>query len=43
MQETCLYEVELPGDEITQLAAIIIAKSMYAQCNVDKNEYLLLE
>ena len=29
--------------EITEFAANIIAESMYAQCNVDGNEYLLLE
>ena len=29
--------------EITELAANIFAESMYTQCDVDKNEYLLLE
>ena len=28
---------------MTELVANIIAESMYAQCNVDGNEYLLLE
>ena len=28
---------------MTELAANIIAESMYAQCDVDGNEYLLLE
>ena len=41
--ETHLYEVEFPGEEITELAANIIEESMYAQCNVDGNEYLLLQ
>ena len=41
--DTCLYEVEFPGGEMTELVANIIAESMYAQCDVDGNEYLLLE
>ena len=38
--DTCLYEVEFPRVEMTQLAVNIIAESMYAQCNVDGNEYI---
>ena len=41
--DTHLCEVEFPGGEITELTAIIIAESMYAQCDVDGNDYLLLE
>ena len=41
--DTCLYEVEFPGGQVTELAANIIAESMYAQCGVGRNEYLLLE
>ena len=41
--DTHLYEVEFPGREMTELAANIIAESMYAQCDIDGNEYLLLE
>ena len=41
--DTCLYEVAFPGEKITELAANIIAESMYAQCDVNGNEYLLLE
>ena len=41
--DTCLYEVKFPGGEITELAVNIIAESMYAQCDVDGNEYILLE
>ena len=41
--DTCLYEVEFPGGEITELAANMIAESMYAQCDVNRNLYLLLE
>ena len=40
---TCLYEVEFPGGEMTELAPNIIPESMYTQCDVDRNEYLLLE
>ena len=40
---TCLYEVEFPWGEMTELASNIIAESMYAQCDVNRNEYLLLE
>ena len=41
--ETCLYEVEFPGENITELAANMVAESMYAQCVVDGNVYLFLE
>ena len=36
----CLYEEEFLEGEITELAANIIAESMYAQCVGDRNEYL---
>ena len=41
--DTCLYEVELPRGEISELADNMIEESTYAQCDVDGNEYLLLE
>ena len=41
--ETHLYEVEFPGGEMTELVANIIAESIYTQCDVNGNEYLLLE
>ena len=41
--DTCLYEVEFLGEEMTELSANIISKPMYAQCNVNRNKYLLLE
>ena len=41
--DTHLYEVEFPWGESTELVANIIAESMCAQCDVDGNEYLLLE
>ena len=40
--DTCFHAVEFPGGEITELAAITIVELMYAQCNIDGNEYLLL-
>ena len=35
--------MEFPGCEITDLAGNIIAESMYTQCDIDGNKYLLLE
>ena len=35
--------VKFPWGEMTELAANIIAESMYAQCDIDGNEYPLLE
>ena len=41
--DTCLHEVEFPGDEITELVADTTAESMYAECDVDWNKYLSSE
>ena len=41
--DTCVYEVAFSWGEITELAGNIIAESMYAQCDVDGDEYLYLE
>ena len=41
--DKCLYEVEFPGEDIIEFAANIIAELMYAQCDVDRNDHLLLE
>ena len=41
--DTCLYEVEFPWGEMTELAGNFIAISIYAQCDVNGNENLLLE
>ena len=38
-----LYEVEFSCGEMTDLAVNIIAESMYAQCDVGRNDSLLLE
>ena len=32
--DTHLYEVEFPGEDMTELAANIIAESIYAQCDI---------
>ena len=37
------YEVKLPGEEVIKLMANIIAELMYAQCDVNGNEYIMLE
>ncbi len=41
--DTRLYELEFLDGEVTLLMAIMVAQAMYVQCNVDGNEYLLLE
>ena len=41
--DTHLYQVEFPGGEMTELVVNIITESIYVQCDVDGNEYLLLE
>ncbi len=38
-----LYDAEFPNGKVTWLTTNMIAQAMYAQCNVDGNEYLLLE
>ena len=43
IMDTRLYQVEFIGFEVTELTANVIAESMYAQCDADKNEYLLLD
>ena len=41
--DICHYDVELPGVDITELAVNFIAVSMYAQVDMNGNEYLLLK
>jgi len=43
IKDTHTYEVEFPGEEITEMTANAIAEAMYAQCDDDGNEYLLLD
>ena len=37
------YQVEFPEGKVIELTTNVIAESMYAQCNSDGNEYLLLD
>ena len=41
--QECIYQVDFAGGEVTELIANVIAESMYAQCDPDGNEYLLLD
>ena len=38
-----MYQDEFAGGKVTELTTNIIAESMYAQCDIDGNEYLLLD
>ncbi|KAL7571623.1 hypothetical protein ACA910_011163 [Epithemia clementina (nom. ined.)] len=39
---TRLYEVEFPDGKVTEYAANILAQNMIAQCDLDSNQWLLL-
>ena len=41
--DTRMYQVEFTGGNVTESTANAIAESMYAQCNTEGNEYLLLD
>ena len=41
--DTRTYEVEFTGGKVTELIANFIAESIYAHCNLEVNEYLLLD
>ena len=43
MMDTRLYQVEFKGGKVTELTVNVFADSMYAQCDADRNEYLLLD
>ena len=36
-----MYQVEFAGGKVTKLTTNVIAESMYAKCDADRNEYLL--
>ena len=38
--DTRTYQVEFAGGKVTESMANVIAESMYAQCDADRNEYL---
>ena len=40
---TRMYQVEFAESQVTEFTTNVIAESMYAQCNADVNEYLLLD
>ncbi len=40
--DTHLYDVEFPDGEVTPLTAISIVQAMYAQRDINRNEYLIL-
>ena len=42
IHDTRMYQVEFSGGKVTESTTIIIAQSIYAQCDVVGNEYLLL-
>ena len=41
--DTRMYQVEFAVGKVTELAANIIAESIYAQCDAGRNQYLLLD
>ena len=41
--DTWTYEVEFNNGDVTEFTANMIAHAMYAQCNVNGNQYLLLD
>ena len=41
--DTRVYHVEFDDGEVTELTANVIAQSMFASCDDDRNEYLLMD
>ena len=41
--DTTMYQVEFTGGKDTEFTANAIAESMYAWCDADGNEYLLID
>eukprot|EP00804_Cyclotella_cryptica_P025829 CCRYP_002699-RA/>CCRYP_002699-RA protein AED:0.25 eAED:0.20 QI:0/-1/0/1/-1/1/1/0/678 len=41
--DTCVYEVRFPDGRTEELAANFIAEAVYAQCDADGNQYVLLD
>jgi hypothetical protein len=41
--DTRTFEVEFPDGQTAELAANVIAQNMYAMCDIEGNQYLLLE
>eukprot|EP00804_Cyclotella_cryptica_P023948 CCRYP_010054-RA/>CCRYP_010054-RA protein AED:0.31 eAED:0.32 QI:0/0/0/1/0.5/0.33/3/0/420 len=40
---TCIYEVRFPNGRTEELAANVITEAVYAQCDADGNQYVLLD
>ena len=41
--DTQMYEVHFAGGKVRELTTNIMTKSMYAQCNSEENDHLLLD
>ncbi len=41
--DSCLYDIEIANGKVTAPTANVIAKTMYAQCVPDENEYIFLD
>jgi hypothetical protein len=41
--DSCIYEVWFPDGRTEELAANVIAEAVYAQCDADGNQYVLLD
>ena len=41
--DTMMYQVEFARGEVTELTANVVAELIYIQCNLEGNEYLLLD
>jgi hypothetical protein len=41
--DTRTYQVEFPDGEISEFAANVIAENMYAQCDPDGNQYIIMD
>ena len=41
--DTRMYVVEFPDGEVSEYAANVIAENMYSQCDVDGNQFVLLD
>ena len=41
--DTCVYEVHFPDSRSKELAANVMAEALYAQCDVNGNDYVLLD
>ena len=40
--DTGMYQLVIAGGNVTELSANITTESMYSQCDVDENDYLLI-